>query len=542
MGLRLVSRFFPTQIESDSLERRRRTGFLIIADQILLVFYLVIGVVEIFGAQNVAFGVPLLLLALLLVASLLLVRAGRQSLASVITLVMLFITVNMAMYTLPYLHFLELFRYMGLFLAVLLFAVLIGFSPAHVYGVGIASFIAYNVAVYVRIWPVEGAVASDFFASFTAANALLIMMPVIATLTFRFTKSLIAVAEQEASENEQRYLELRDALESASHTLSIGDKLSDGAARNRSSLQSMKQTMEELKDRSNSLLQKTERAGSVRDEMKESADSLKTVVQEEHSAAEENSTAIEQIRTNAKNIVEVTERKRDYLSQLEEKAKGYTQRIQDSSASIREIIESTEEVNRYVSVIEDVADRTNLLALNAAVVAARAGEAGRGFSVVTDEIKSLSDETNRYTESIHAAIKQNTQRSQDAAEAVEAVNSMFEELSTAFQELRTTFSEVIDGIREISSGIHNIAGGTRHVVEQAQQSNDTAESVTDALERERQIHEEMRELIETVNESLNSIVQSYSAIEEVSFDIEKVGQQNKDKIRDLVGELRGIGR
>ena len=142
--------------------------------------------------------------------------------------------------------------------------------------------------------------------------------------------------------------------------------------------------------------------------------------------------------------------------------------IQETSKRIKRLGESSQEIGNIVELIEDIADQTNILALNAAMQAAMAGEAGRGFAVVADEVQRLAERSGNATKQIEALVKT------IQADTGEAVNSM--ESST---------SEVVNGARlaeeagasllEIQEVSSRIASTTRNIAESAEgQSKQTA--------------------------------------------------------------------
>lgn len=198
---------------------------------------------------------------------------------------------------------------------------------------------------------------------------------------------------------------------------------------------------------------------------------------------------------------------------------------------VGELDTQAEQIGAIISVINDIADQTNLLALNAAIEAARAGEAGRGFAVVADEVRKLAEKTMDATKDVEAAIGTIQERSRSATESMGRTEKQVATSTDLSNQAGEALHQIMESIQDMVARVAQIATAAEEQSASAEEINKSVEEIaaiaTDADEAAGQAASATRDLAGLAQELLN------------------VSKEFRDgdggvKLRDSEGEMKGI--
>ncbi len=268
-----------------------------------------------------------------------------------------------------------------------------------------------------------------------------------------------------------------------------------------------------IKDIINKVIQVVKATASATNEISSSTEEMAAGAQEQSQQATEIASAVEQM---TQTILETTRNANSAANSakeagsianeggkvVEETISGMNkiaEVVRKSAKTVKELGKGSDQIGEIVQVIDDIADQTNLLALNAAIEAARAGEQGRGFAVVADEVRKLAERTTKATKEIADMIKK---IQKDTGEAVVSMNEGTEEVENGIQ--------LAD---KAGQSLKDIITGSNKVVDVASQVAAASEEQSSASE---QISKNIESIANVTNQSAAGIQQVARASEDLN--------------------------
>ena len=190
-------------------------------------------------------------------------------------------------------------------------------------------------------------------------------------------------------------------------------------------------------------------------------------------------------------------------------ARQATSSTKQADATIAELAHSASEVGHIVELIHTIAQRTNLLALNASIEAARGGETGRGFAVVASEVKELAMQTSRATEEVAAQIRAMQETTGASVSALRAIASQVAELESNASAIARAVNEQSFAGQDLARSIDMAARGTQdvsgHITDVAELSSSTGAAASQVLSSATALEQQATTLHAQVNDFLNEV-------------------------------------
>jgi len=292
------------------------------------------------------------------------------------------------------------------------------------------------------------------------------------------------------------------------------------------------------------------------DQIVSRVDSFAEMIESQASMVEESTAATTQIMASLSNMSKSVTGNKDAALRLESVARDGSEVIEETGNTIRRVSSHVNTIQEMADVIKGVADQTNLLAMNAAIEAAHAGDAGRGFSVVADEIRKLAEKTSENSRiisenlrSIIDDINSATDYSNQTVQSFEQIDveirgviSRTAEVASSIEELNQGSGQVMEAMNELQDYTNRVKESTMDISENIHSVRASVKDASDVSHQVTAGSEEIRTGMSVIRESSERTREVADSISAISLDLDTAVSQFKVEDEDVLFSEAGEGR
>jgi methyl-accepting chemotaxis protein len=252
---------------------------------------------------------------------------------------------------------------------------------------------------------------------------------------------------------------------------------------------------------------------------------------------EETTASITQMISSVSSVTDITAKKKASLNSLVELSNEGGSKLKKTNNVISLVHGSIEEIQDITGLIADIASRTNLLAMNAAIEAAHAGERGKGFAVVADEIRKLAEATSNNSKRIDGEMNGIIRNIEEATESGRKTGEVFHLIDNEVSQVFASFDEIAGSMIELSTGGRQILEAMvrlNEISSQVRESDDSMREVTmenqRAIKSVEEISKETTERIKVITGAVNDLIREMLVVKNLTEETDAISKALEEEM------------
>jgi methyl-accepting chemotaxis protein/ABC-type sugar transport system substrate-binding protein len=316
----------------------------------------------------------------------------------------------------------------------------------------------------------------------------------------------------------------------AARGVEIGEELASGSEEIAASLEESARTVESIGGNGRALAERAMSARGSVEEIRGSIDGIVAGISAQAGSLGQSSAAVEQLIASIGSLNLAARSRSELVERIREQTIVGEKSMAESLDAMRRVAKSAVSIGEFMNVITDVADRTDLLAMNAAIEAAHAGAAGKGFGVVADEIRKLAVTTSGNVSGIRKDLTKIVDGIKDANRLIGRSDVAIREMAEGMRALASTMDEMIAGLGEMGSGTEEITTALSRMREESNGVRDASVAIS---ERSDSIGSQVDEIAGLSDQNASGIKEIGIGLREIAEAMQRVSALGAENTGNL---------
>lgn len=486
---------------------------------------------------NIISSLPVCIISLICLIA---VRRGYYRKASTLFIMFLGLTPFFISSSQSYAGYRDIYMFCSFSLPILILALIISWRKAQLWMLATLEILLFFAFIYRHIIGQEGSVPQGLAIGVIFLLIYSILAVVFLSISYNVERTIMHTLQKSAEESKERLTLMRDLISSSRQTLSIGADLTQSAMVTDKNTNEIARLSAQIMDTLNKLSATVEATGEEQKKLDNSAETVSSEMEKQTLAVERSSSAIEQMTASINHMTRAAQEKAHAAESLSNETIAAEESFEDTIQSLKRLEVSSAQVLEVIEVIEEIASRTNLLAMNAAIEAAHAGDSGKGFAVVAEEIRKLAEETNENSRISKDILTKNDLEIHEVVKAGALSQTQFATIRERTLEVKQALEEIIHGMAEVSVGTDEINTVISDLQTVHQAVSRSVIQMSSIIGETRNSYTTLTSFAQEAGEAARTIRSSSDTLREQAEQLSRSGQSNEAAIKDLTGKIDAL--